>query len=187
MFDGAGRVFQNCYVVDDLDKAIEHWIKTIGAGPFFVNRKLDNLEIEYRGKPSGIDIDFALGQAGPIHIELIQDNSKNPTVYNDMYPKGSGGGFHHVGMLAKDFEAAVSAYEDAGCERGMIGMFGSTPFAYMDTRSSVGFFTEFHHDTAEIRALFDGVEAASKDWNGERPVRPMSELLEGPRDPANAR
>lgn len=179
MFEGDGKIFQNCYVVDDLDAAMDHWITTIGAGPFFVKRKLDNLDIAYRGEPSGIDIDFALGQAGPIHIELIQDNSKNPTVYNDMYPKGSGGGFHHVGMLAKDFDAAVAAYEAAGFPRGMIGMFGSTPFAYMDTRASVGFFAEFHQDTPEIRSLFDRVAAAADGWNGERPVRPMEEVLGG--------
>ena len=178
MFDGDGKVYQIAFVVEDLDKAIDHWIKTVGAGPFFVLRKLDNLEIEYRGKRSGIDIDFALGQAGPVHVELIQDNSKNPTVYQDAYPKGSGGGFHHVGMLAKDFDAAVKAYEDSGSARGMTGMFGSTPFAYMDSRASVGFFSEFHQDTAEIRALFDAVADAAKDWNGDRPVRPMTEILQ---------
>lgn len=178
MFEGAGHIFQNCYVVDDLDKAIEYWIKTIGAGPFFVFRKLDNLKISYRGKPSSLDINFALGQAGPIHIELIEDNSKNPTVYQDLYPKGTGGGFHHVGMLAKDFEAAVKAYESAGYPTGMLGMFGNTPFAYVDTRAAVGFFTEFHQDTAEIRGLFDGVAAASINWKGDQPVRSMVELLD---------
>lgn len=178
MFDGDGCVLQNCYVVEDLEKAIDHWVKTIGAGPFFIMRKLDNLKIDYRGSPSSLDIDFALGQAGPVHIELIQDNSKNPTVYSDMYPKGSGGGFHHVGMLAKDFDAAVAAYERAGYPRGMTGVFGTTPFAYMDTRASVGFFSEFHEDTAEIRAFFAKIAAAAENWDGSDPVRPMSELFE---------
>lgn len=177
MFDGDGYIYQNCYVVDNLDEAIKHWIGTIGAGPFFVQRNLDNLTIEYRGKPSIIDINLAIGQAGPIHIELIEVNCSNPTVYTDMYPKGSGG-FHHVGMLAKDFDAAVKAYEDAGYPAGMTGVFGKTPFAYMDTRSSVGFFTEFHEDTPEIRGMFDRIAQAAIGWNGDRPVRPIDEVLE---------
>lgn len=176
MFDGEGRIFQNCYIVDHLDTAIDHWVKTIGAGPFFKQSRLQ-LNIEYRGAPSTIDIELAIGQAGPIHIELIEVNCDNPTVYTDLHPKGQGGGFHHVGMLAKDFQAAVKAYEDAGYPAGMIGVFGKTPFAYMDTRASVGFFTEFHEDTAEIRTMFDRIAEASIGWDGTRPVRPMSELL----------
>ena len=72
MFEGAGKVYQNCYVVNDLDAAISHWVNVVGAGPFFVKRRLDNLVIDYRGTPSSLNIDFALGQAGPVHIELIQ-------------------------------------------------------------------------------------------------------------------
>lgn len=129
MFDGDGVIYQNAYVVDDLDKAIDYWVTNVGAGPFFVKRRLDNLELEYRGKKSTIDIDLALGQAGAVQIELIKVYSTNPTVYTDMYPKGSGGGFHHVGMFAKDFDAAIKAYQKRGFDIGMKGMFGSTPFA----------------------------------------------------------
>lgn len=176
MFDGAGKIFQNAYIVDDFEAAISHWVKLEGAGPFFVHRRLQ-LEIEHRGKPSPIDIDLAIGQAGPIHIELIKVHSENPTVYTDTVPKGSGPRFHHNGYLAKDFEAAVAAYRNAGYEIAMRGVFGQTPFVYVDTFDAIGCMTEFHEDTAEIRAMFKYIADASRDWDGTRPERPMAELL----------
>ena len=176
MFKGDGHVYQNAFIVDDLYKMIDHWIKDLGAGPFFVFENL-RLDVEYRGTPSKIDINFALGQAGAVHIELIQVNSDNPTVYTDLRPKGGGGGFHHTGQLAKNFDEAIKAYEDAGYSVGMKGVFGNTPFAYVDTCSTLGFFSEFHEDTQEIRDFFQKVERASIGWNGERPIRPMAEIL----------
>lgn len=173
MFEGDGHIWQNAYVVDDIDVAVKHWISTVGAGPFFVARHLDAIPIQYRDQPSAFDISLAIGQAGPIHIELIQVHSNGPTVYTDMFPKGAGGGFHHVGMLAKHFKAAVQAYRDAGYPVGMTGVFGTTPFAYIDTRSSVGFFTEFHEDTAEIRGFFKRIADASIGWDGSDPIRPL--------------
>jgi hypothetical protein len=173
MFEGAGHIYQNAYVVDDLDRAIDTWINTIGAGPFFVLRRLSTLAIEYHDEPSTMDISIAVGQAGPIHIELIQVHSKGPTVYTDMHPIGSGGGFHHLGMLAVDFPAAIDGYRAAGHRVGMTGVFGSTPFAYIDTRASIGFFTEFHADTAEIRGMFKMIADASRDWDGTDPKRPL--------------
>ena len=175
MFEGEGVIYQNCYIVDNLDQALAAWTTNIGAGPFFVQRDL-KLEIEYRGKPSPIHIDLAIGQAGAVHIELIEVHSKNPTVYTDLRPKGHGG-FHHVGLLAKDFEGAIAAYRKAGFEVGMKGMFGQTPFAYIDTCSSLGFFTEFHEDTPEIRGMFKRIAAAQIGWDKSRPIRPMAEIL----------
>jgi len=173
MFDGDGVIYQNAYVVDDLDKAIDHWVTNVGAGPFFVRRRVDNLELEYRGKKSTIDIDLALGQAGAVQIELIKVYSENPTVYTDMYPKGSGGGFHHVGMFAKDFDAAIKAYQKRGFDIGMKGMFGNTPFAYMDARSELGFFLEFHEDTEEIRSVYKMVADAAIGWDRKEKTRPL--------------
>lgn len=173
MFDGDGAIYQNAYVVDDLDVAIDHWTTNVGAGPFFVKRRLDDLIIDYRGKRSSLDIDLALGQAGAVQIELIKVHSTNPTVYTDMYPKGSGGGFHHVGMFAKDFEAAIRAYEKKGFPTGMKGIFGNTPFAYMDARSEMGFFLEFHQDTDEIRGVYKRVADAAIGWDRKEKTRPL--------------
>lgn len=181
MFDGAGTIFQNAYIVDDIDAMIDHWVKLQGAGPFFLQRHLQ-LDLQYRGTPSSIDIDLALGQAGPIHIELIKVHCNNPTVYTDTVPKGSGPRFHHNGYLAKDFNAAVAAYQDAGFEIAMQGIFGETPFVYVDTFDAVGCFTEFHEDTSEIRGMFKFIADAASGWDGSRPVRPMSELLQWMKD-----
>lgn len=173
MFDGDGVIVQYAYVVDDLDTAIEHWTTNVGAGPFFVKPHMNDLEFEYRGKKSTLDMGIALGQAGANQIELIQVHCDNPTIYTDMYPKGSGGGFHHVAMFSKDFEAAVSAYRKKGFEVAMQGIFGTTPFAYMDTRSVMGFMIELYSPTDQMRDLYKMVADAAKNWDRSEKTRTL--------------
>ena len=46
-------VFQNAWVVHDLDTAMKRWVDEIGVGPFFVAEHGPQLtEVEYRGQPS---------------------------------------------------------------------------------------------------------------------------------------
>lgn len=173
MFDGDGVIVQYAYVVDDLDAAIEKWVTLTGAGPFFVKRHWNDLEFTYRGKKSTLDMSVALGQAGANQVELIQVHCDNPTVYTDLHPKGNGGGFHHVAMFAKDFEAAVKAYEDKGFECGMRGIFGTTPFVYMDTTSALGFFTELYPPTDQVLGMYKMIADAAVGWDRLEYTRPL--------------
>lgn len=173
MFEGDGAIVQYAYVVENLNQAIEHWTTDVGAGPFFVKAHLNDLDFKYRGKKSTLDMSFALGQAGAIQIELIEVHSDNPSIYTDMYPKGSGGGFHHVAMFSKDFDAAVRTYEQKGFEAAMQGIFGTTPFAYMDTRSALGFMVELYPPSQQLLDLYKMVADASIGWDRVEKTRPM--------------
>lgn len=170
MFQGDGVAVQYCFLVNDIDAAIKHWIGTTGAGPFFLRRRIDDLEIRYRGQPSSMDLSIALGQLGGAHIELIQQHNDGPTVYRDMFAPGEQG-FHHIAMLAKDLDAALDSYTKAGFEIGMQGLFGSTGFAYVDTRSTTGIFTELLQETDEVKGLYKAVADAAQEWDGTDPLR----------------
>lgn len=170
MFEGDGTAVQYCFLVNDIDRAIDRWIRTTGAGPFFLRRRIDDLDIRYRGQPSRMDLSIALGQLGGAHVELIQQHNDGPTVYRDTFAPGAEG-FHHIAMIAKDLDAALNAYTADGHEIGMEGVFGSTRFAYVDTRSAIGAFTELLQETDELEFLYKTVADAALDWDGSDPVR----------------
>lgn len=171
-----GRIVQACYIVDDLDRAVEAWVETLGAGPFFVQKNLNNVAVEYRGKPSFLDIHVALGQAGPIQIELIEVVGKHPSVYTDVFPDG-GTGFHHFAIFVNDIEAEVKAYVDSGATLGCRGLFAGTPFAYIDTRRQIGFFTEVYQDAPGMREMYRKIAAAADNWDRADRVRPLADVV----------
>lgn len=170
MFDGV--IVQNAFVVTDLDRSIDNWISNVGVGPFFVMRNLA-LTVTYRGRSMPLDIDIALGQAGPMQIELMKVNCSTDNVYTDSYPSGSAGGFHHVAMFTPDLDAAVSNYEEKGYPLAMDLMFGQTRVVYMDTRHDLGCMVEFYQDTTELRAMYARVAEAAVNWDGSEPKRPL--------------
>ena len=66
-------VYQNAWVVDDLDAAMNKWVNELGVGPFFVTEYGDQFaSLTYRGKPAEISMRIGVSQAGPLQIELIQ-------------------------------------------------------------------------------------------------------------------
>jgi methylmalonyl-CoA/ethylmalonyl-CoA epimerase len=174
MFDGDGVIVQTAYVVENLDMAIDYWTTNIGAGPFFVLRGYDKMEaLEYRGENGYFNIALALAHAGNVQVELIQINSETPSVFTDMYPKGSKGGFHHVTMFPKDIEAAIKVYAAQGLETVMRGRFGTTEVVFVDARKTLGFMIELYPATDDVRDLYAMIADAAKNWDRKEKARPL--------------
>jgi hypothetical protein len=47
----SNSIFQNAWVVDDLDQTIDYWTNTMGVGPFYLMEYQGGPEFEYRGQP----------------------------------------------------------------------------------------------------------------------------------------
>lgn len=167
------QIFQNSYVVPDLDAALKHWTENLGVGPFYLYSHMNLGETTYRGAPSELDASLALAKAGNVQIELIEQHSDTPSAYRDLFPKGSPGGFHHVAVWADDFDAAVAQYEALGYEAATTG--GSPDiggrFAYMDTSKDLGIMVEVVERSKDIDDFIDMIADAAKDWDGSDPVR----------------
>src|SRR5215218_7923138 len=68
-----------CYVVDDIPKAVDQWVETTGAGPFFhLGEHVEFEETLLEGEPCVFDHASALGTWGPIFLELIQLHELTP-------------------------------------------------------------------------------------------------------------
>ncbi|SCW33751.1 Glyoxalase/Bleomycin resistance protein/Dioxygenase superfamily protein [Sphingobium faniae] len=169
-------VVQICFIVPDLDVAMQSWKDMVGAGPFFVEKNL-SVPVNYRGTPSFLEIHVGLGQIGSIQLELIELTSDIPSVYRDMFPEPKAGGFHHVAVFVEDIEREIAALEAQGHSMGARGEFAGTPFAYMDTRSKTGAFTELYQYADGMQSFYGNIAAAARGWDGDRLVRPMSDVL----------
>ena len=79
-----GHAMQSAWVVDDLDTAVDAWLK-VGIGPFFYVEYTPDLfeESTYRSSPSPISMKIALAQAGDMQIELIEPTG-DPVSYTHL-------------------------------------------------------------------------------------------------------
>lgn len=171
---------QVAWVVDDLDAAIEHWRATTGVGPIFVGRHIGGMltDLRHRGLPAEVDMSAAVAQAGPILIELIQQHGSAPSPYRDVFAEGEGG-LHHVQAFVDDVDAECRKYESLGFEVVMTGQLaGTSPVAYVDTRSAIGCMTELMEHDGPAAQMYKAIEAIAAEWDGSTdPIRDLASLM----------
>ena len=164
------NIFQNAWVVDDVEASCMRWVNELGVGPFFVTEYTNQFaNVSYRGKPSKLSMIVALAQAGPVQIELIQ-----PTVaqcaYRDSVPPGTTG-FHHMCVWTQDIDKDAAYFERLGYAEANRGMTGDVGFAYFDTRPLMGCMLEVVTKNQGVVDRFAEIAAAAVDWDGSRPLR----------------
>ena len=145
--------FQQAYLVNDLDRAINHWHATFGAGPFVKAEHHKTDRFDYRGTDQEADVSYAFGYLGDMQIQFIVQHDDTPSIYRDMFASGDEG-FHHVGCLVHDFEAEFQRLESMGFECATRLHADTADAAYFDTREATGAFTEIHNDPPRIVAAF---------------------------------
>lgn len=164
---------QLCWVVTDLEAAMDHWVKTAGAGPFFVFGEVHFTDSNYRGQPMDIQpMRASMGQFGDTQIELVQPTGDDPGIWTDLFPFGRSG-FHHTGLYCTDYEAQRDAYVAAGCEVAFEGLMMGAKTCYIDTSPQLGFMTELVTANPVAEEVFGAIRQASVDWDGSDPIRTM--------------
>jgi Glyoxalase/Bleomycin resistance protein/Dioxygenase superfamily len=165
-------VVQNAFIVNDIEAAAWHWHRTWGIGPFLILPHIKIDDLHHRGKPQPIDFSVALAQAGSVQIELIAQHDEAPSCYRDFFPKGSEG-FHHVAVLAKDYDDALADFQKRGMSLVTNGRLGVMRFCYLEA-PGLSFMMELVEDVASIRQWFQTVRDAATDWDGvTNPLRIM--------------
>jgi len=162
-------LFQQAYLVNDVEQACRNWHKLFGAGPFIVVPHHKTDKFHYRGTPQEADVSYAFGYLGNDMIQFIQQHDDTPSIYRDMYAPGEEG-FHHVGVLVHDFEAEANRLEDMGFECACRLYADNVDAAYYDTRSANGCFTEIHDDPPHILSSFAGWKRAHELMRPGDPV-----------------
>jgi pyruvate/2-oxoglutarate dehydrogenase complex dihydrolipoamide acyltransferase (E2) component len=157
----AGSIYHSGYVVADIHAAIRHWVRLAGAGPFVIFEDFEFVNPNYRGAPVGPKVTLAFAYSGDSCIELIQPQEAGPSIYTE-----TPGSAHHIGIGVENLEASVQAYASAGIECAFRAAF---PFgggcAYLDTRSTIGVFTELVERGAVVNEMIRQMQVAHRNWN----------------------
>jgi catechol 2,3-dioxygenase-like lactoylglutathione lyase family enzyme len=142
-------LFQHAYLVNDLERSIDHWCRLFGAGPFIVTEHHRAQEFTYRGTDQEADVSYAFGYLGDLMIQFIVQHDDTPSIYREMFAPGEEG-FHHVAVLVHDFPAERRRLLDLGFEAACELHANGVDASYFDTRAATGSFTEIHGDPPRI-------------------------------------
>ena len=170
-------LFQQAYLVNDIEASIHKWSTLFNAGPFVTTWHHKTDKFEYRGTPQEADVSYAFGYLGEQMIQFIQQHDETPSIYRDMYATGEEG-YHHIAVLVHDFEDEFARLEGLGYECACRLYADGVDAAYFDTRETTGGFTEIHGDPPPILAAFSSWRRAHDLYHAgdaeimERPGRP---------------
>jgi catechol 2,3-dioxygenase-like lactoylglutathione lyase family enzyme len=120
-----------------------------------------------------VEASAALGQAGEVQIELIQQDSPGPSFYRDAIPEGAEG-LHHIALVVEDLDAEVRRLEALGIPTAARIEFGGMRVAHMDTVARLGFMIELIERNTASETLFQMTHSASTEWDGRDPLRPVA-------------
>ena len=136
-------LFQQAYVVADLDAAQGAMRESLGCGEF-VNLPADDLDYDLRGKRVSCALALGFARSGNMQIELLQ-----PVRGEGLHVEflaSNGPGLHHLGFIVDDLDAAVAVGEASGFPNVMGARFGSLRFCYLDTWDAIGLYVELVED-----------------------------------------
>jgi len=168
-----GGVIQMAYVVEDIDRAINHWVDDLKVGPWFLLDHFTGIDPVYRGAPSLADVRIAMAFAGHMQIELIQPNDEHPSVYRETIEQ-RGHGFHHVGLGCADVQAGIEAYRARGYSLAFeAGVPTGGNVAYLQADPADASFIELIPATPGMDETFTRFWRASVGWDGADRVRPF--------------
>lgn len=163
---------QLCWIVPDIETAISNWVRTTGAGPFFIFDDLRLEESTYRGVPADLQpCRAAIGQHGDTQIELIMPLSEGPGIWTDVVELGRRG-FHHAGLYCTDYDAERAATLKGG-EMAFEGLMMGARTCYIDTLGTLGFMTQLITANPIADKVFGEIRRAAVDWNGKEPIRKL--------------
>ena len=166
-----GPIRQLGFIVSDMDKAMDHWTRTLGIGPFFYFPKVEMEDFHYRGQPQSIELGIALANDGDMQIELIHQTNDAPSAYRD-HLANQGQVLHHTSAWTTDFDADVERILAAGHTTLQSGRIGDNRFAYFETQGDFPSTTmELYDVTGGPTKLNDKVRAAAQGWDGTNPVK----------------
>lgn len=171
-----GGARQVGFVVHDIERAMDHWQRVLGVGPWFYKEQVGTTEFRYFGKPSALpELSIALANSGDLQIELIQQRNDAPSLYLDTL-KRSGEGAQHIAWWTEDrFDEMAQRLLEAGYVEGHGGRMGLRGrFGYYVHAELPSGMVELSELTGGKGDYFKEIARAAREWQGEYPIRRMA-------------
>jgi catechol 2,3-dioxygenase-like lactoylglutathione lyase family enzyme len=176
MAQGSLPVRQIAYFVPDLVEAVGAHSRSFGSGPFFVLNHVALTRNEHRGVARPFDHSSAYGQWGSVMVELVVQHNADPSVFHDMYPRGSGRfGIHHTALIVDDLAKAIDRFAAEGVALAQHATTATgTDFAFIDATARYGHMIELYEPTPTLTGFYAMVAAAAENWDGRDPLRHLN-------------
>lgn len=131
---GLGPIEQVAYVVEDMDRAVEHYSALFG--PFEVSdQKMEGCT--YRGRSADVSLRMAVNHSSPVEIELLQPVEGESPLTEHLERHGEG--LHHVRFRVQDIDSKLEELRGKGFEPLIYKRFGpGLAFAYLETPPGYG-------------------------------------------------
>jgi hypothetical protein len=163
------NISQVAYVVDDLDESLAYWVDVVGVAPFFVYRELELAECRHDGEPIELTLSVALGQAGNMQVELIQQHGDTPSIYLGE----SSGKAHHVAVWTREYDRDLAAFHDRGLvdkQWGSASGAADERFVYFEQQGQ-GPMVELVEVLDKKAAMYAEIAEAARTYCGTPPLR----------------
>lgn len=166
-----GRLIQTAFITDDIHATMREMTRTLGVGPWFLRERGVFPRQVYRGQPSNTALAIAMGYAGDMQFEIIQQLDDTPSVYREV-AESRGYGLHHFGIAATDYAATVAQYEAMGFTLAYEAeVANGARVGYFDTHGALPAMIEAIEFLPATQAMFETFRTAARDWDGSDPVR----------------
>lgn len=168
-----GALIQTAFVSADIHTTMAELTRAMKVGPWFLREHGVFAGQFYRGQPVTTALSIAMGYAGDMLFEIIQQLDDSPSVYRDVVA-ARGFGLHHFGVASDDFEATCAHYAGEGFEQVYVAeVANGARVAYFDTFGRLPAMVEVIEHLPATRAMFARFKAAADHWDGAEPVRPL--------------
>jgi len=166
-----GPMRQIGFVVRDIEKAMDHWIRVCGIGPWFYAERYAITEFVYRGKRyDDLVASVAMSHSGEMQIELIQQRSETPSMFRDFIRAGHEG-MHHWAAWPEEYDAVREKALQAGFKIGQEGSLPRGRYAFFEDLGVPGAVVELSEMTPARREISPRIQAAALNWDGRDPIR----------------
>jgi hypothetical protein len=163
---------QYAYVVEDIDQAMDEYVRRLGIGPWHLRSRFTPPAGRYLGQPTAPLFSLARAYSGPMMIELIAQHDDTPSVYHPDPTAPRQYGFHHWARFSPDFDAEVARLQADGWTEAFYDELPSgSRVMYLDPNSSLPGMLELVEHTDAQAARYAEIERSSIDWDGSDPVR----------------
>lgn len=169
-----GPIRQNGYVVDDLDAAVDHWIRKLGIGPFFLLPPLRFETCRYRGRATDPELRIAVANSGDLQIEIIEQVNEEPSSYLDFLSE-HGPGLQHISVWSEQYAEDIARIAATGISSLQDAVLpGGVRLTYFDTELHGGAVMEVLELHDRGRAMMAEIRDAAAEWDGSLPRRTIS-------------
>jgi hypothetical protein len=165
-------LFQIGFVTRDIRASMQEFTQRLGVGPWRLRERGVFPVQFYRGQPTGLALAVAMGYSpsSALQYELIQQLDDLPSIYGNVLTQ-QGQGFHHYGILSRNYEASLARYQREGFEPVYEAEVPGGRVCFFDTTRELAGMVEIVQQTDALVAMFDSYRASSLGWDGTDPVR----------------